>query len=165
MIARAASLASTILPTAARRAPSTAVRPQLTSLVDMMTILLVFLLKSFSMEGELMTTADGLHLPTSSSADRAYPEVSVEVTRAGLQLDGRHLMDLETLVALDTDTVPELLDELTQLAAVPAEAPDERSVTIQCDRDHGFRVLKRVMATCSLAGFTDFSLLVLREDG
>jgi hypothetical protein len=38
-------------------------RPQLTSLIDVMTILLVFLIKSFSVDGNLITPSDDLILP------------------------------------------------------------------------------------------------------
>ena len=40
---------------------------QITSMMDMFTIILVFLLKSFSAEGSLLTNADNLVLPNSQS--------------------------------------------------------------------------------------------------
>ena len=61
-------------------------RPQLTSLVDLMVILLVFLLKSFSVEGQLVTPATDLQLPTSQVREVARPALSVEVTTAGIRL-------------------------------------------------------------------------------
>jgi biopolymer transport protein ExbD len=172
--------APSLLPAFAPRRTGVAspVKPQLTSLVDMMTILLVFLLKSFSMEGDLMSPASGLRLPTSSSRDRAVPEVSVEVTRAEIRVDGRPvvaLADLDLARAATEASVAEPIPELAAAlaartlrdAGAPGDAEGDHpthAVTIQCDRDGEFRLLERVMTTCSAAGFTDFSLLVMRED-
>ena len=39
----------------------------ITSMMDMFTIILVFLLKSFSAEGSILTNADNLVLPNSES--------------------------------------------------------------------------------------------------
>ncbi len=152
--------ATSVLPIAARRGPATPpVRPQLTSLVDMMTILLVFLLKSFSMEGNLMTPAAGLQLPTSTSRDQALPETSVEVTRSEIRVDGRSVVTIAASEADAGDDVPALAIALEGLAV-----GEDAAVTIQCDRDQEYHLLERVMATCSRAGFTDFSLLVTREE-
>jgi biopolymer transport protein ExbD len=39
-----------------------------------------------------------------------------------------------------------------------------REVLIQADKETEFNVIKRVMFTCSRAGFTDYSVLVLGEE-
>lgn len=57
------------------------VRPQLTSLVDVMTILLVFLIKSFSSEGSLVTPAADLVLPVSTSEETPRVRSSIEITK------------------------------------------------------------------------------------
>ena len=49
---------------------------QLTSLIDIMTILLVFLLKSYSAEGEIFTPSKGLVLPQSTA--KKSPEIDPE---------------------------------------------------------------------------------------
>jgi biopolymer transport protein ExbD len=48
-----------------------AIKPQLTSLIDVMTILLIYLLKSFSSEGEIVTVSKDLMLPESSAKKKA----------------------------------------------------------------------------------------------
>ncbi len=137
-------------------------RPPLTSLVDMMVILLVFLLKSFSVEGQLVTPASDLRLPTSTTREAAEPALSVEVTTSGINVDG---VPVATTPAMASDAgliIPGLLDTLTALAPRGAAAAPLRA-NVQCDRRVDFAVLKRVLATCSEAGYDDLALLVIQE--
>ena len=54
-------------------------RLPLTSMVDMMTILIVFLLQSFSDDGSLLTPAAGVELPVASEGARPWNTISIEV--------------------------------------------------------------------------------------
>jgi len=138
-------------------------KPQLTSLVDMLTILLVFLLKSFSVEGNLVTAADDLQLPESTSPERPVPMVNVEITTTGVNIDGRPVVPLQRVAAADSLLIVELRDALRGIAEATGIADRENEITIQCDRRLDFAVIKKVMYTCAQASFSDFSLLVLRE--
>ena len=138
-------------------------RPQLTSLVDMMVILLVFLLKSFSVEGQLVTPSADLHLPESSSERLVEPALSLEITTGGLLLDGLWVADLPAANA-DSLIVAPLHAALRNLAPTGADSTASRALSIQCDRGVDFAVLKRVLFTCDQAAYDDLSLLVLRED-
>jgi len=140
-----------------RPRPGGLARPQLTSLVDMMVILLVFLLKSFSVEGQLVTPAPDLQLPESSAETPAQAMASLEITTGGLLLDGRPVAALPGAAHGDSLLVTPLAGELAALAGRP--------LAIKCDRRVDFAVLKRVLFTCDQAGCRDLSLLVLREEG
>lgn len=134
-----------------------AVRPPLTSLVDMMVILLVFLLKSFSVDGQLVTPAADLQLPPSSCEVVAEPALGVEVTLAGINLEGEPVASLPA--GEDSLLIPELEAALRNARG----ASVARRANVQCDRRVDFAVLKRVLATCSAAGYDDLSLLVQQE--
>ncbi len=140
-------------------------RPQLTSMIDMMTILLVFLLKSFSVEGDLISTSPDLVLPESSSLVQPEPTLSVEISTQGLSLEGEALVSLAALMDEDAMIVAPLLDRLLRLAADTGREGMENRVTLQCDQGIDFALVKRVMATCAQASYSDFSLLVMREEG
>lgn len=143
---------------APRRLPAgEAVRPPLTSLVDMMVILLVFLLKSFSVDGQLVTPAADLQLPSSSCEVVAEPALGVEVTMAGINLEG------VPVASLSDDASSLLIPELEAALRDARGASTARQANVQCDRRVDFAVLKRVLATCSAAGYDDLSLLVQRE--
>lgn len=150
-----------ILPGPVRRPDGDTTRPPLTSLVDMMVILLVFLLKSFSVEGQLVTPAADLQLPPSSVRESADTALSVEVTTSGINLDGVRVAPLPATDA-DSFIIGGLHTALAELAPTGADS-NGRSANVQCDRRVDFAVLKQVLATCSAAGYDDLALLVIQE--
>lgn len=137
-----------------------AVKPPLTSLVDVMTILLVFLLHTFSVDGQLVTPSTDLELPLSTSRQRATPALSVELTSGGILVDGRHLGGTAAGAGADSLLVGPLYEELQRITAATGTGGQPQPISIMCDRRLGFHVLKRVVHTCSIAGYGDFSLLV-----
>lgn len=138
-------------------------KPQMTSLVDMLTILLVFLLKSFSVEGNLVAAAEDLQLPESSSEVRPVPTVNVEITTTSVNIDGNLVVPLGEVLASDSLCIAELETGLNDIARATGRTDGPNEVTIHCDKRLGFEVIKKVMFTCAQAGFSDFSLLVLKE--
>lgn len=132
-----------------------AARPQLTSLVDMMVILVVFLLKSFSVEGQLMTPADGLELPVTAKAAPVSAGRVIEIGPEMIRVDGSDILATATATA-DTTALA------AALARVAAE--DAGVVVVQCDRRLDFAVLGHVLRACGRAGLDDLSLLALEEE-
>jgi biopolymer transport protein ExbD len=141
-----------------------AFRPQLTSLVDVMTILLVFLIKSFSVEGTLVTPSPDLQLPVSTSKKPPRPTCALEITRDAVMAEGNVLAKIDAFAASDTLVIPLLFDWMQVQQQKCRDTSKFREVLIQADRATEFNVIKRVMFTCSKAGFTDYSVLVLGED-
>ena len=139
-------------------------RPQLTSLVDVMTILLVFLIKSFSVEGNLVTPSKDMHLPVSTSEKPPRPRCTVEITRTAVLADGQVLATLKSIARSDSLLVPTLFSWMKLQRAKCTDSLKPPEVMIQCDREVEFAYVKKVMYTCSKAGFIDFSVLVLQEE-
>ena len=153
-----------ILPPGSHSSGDGTFRPQLTSLVDVMTILLVFLIKSFSVEGDIITPSDDLVLPVSSSEKPPRPRCSIEITRHALLADGQILESLDEMAASDSLLVPQLFSWMKLQRAKCDDVQKVPEVMIQCDKDIEFAIVKKVMFTCSKAGFVDFSVLVLQEE-
>jgi biopolymer transport protein ExbD len=139
-------------------------RPQLTSLIDVMTILLVFLIKSFSVEGTLITPSQDLELPISTSEKPAKPTCSIEITKTALLSDGERITDIDQFRNSDSLLVPILYEWMLMQKKKCDDANKATEVLIQADRNIEFNIVKRVMFTCSKAGFSDFSVLVLQEE-
>lgn len=139
-------------------------RPQLTSLIDVMTILLVFLIKSFSVEGNLITPSPDLQLPVSTSKTPPKPTCTIEITRSALLAEGTIIASLAPIAAQDSLRIPPLYEWMLLQKAKCTDTAAVHEVLIQSDRDIEFSILKKVMYTCSKAGFADFSVLVLEEE-
>ncbi len=138
--------------------------PQLTSLVDVMTILLVFLIKSFSVEGDILTPAEDLILPVSTSEKPPRPRCSVVVTRKAILADGQTLIEVAEIASSDSLLISPLYSWMRLQRSKCEDTVSPPKVMIQCDREVEFGIVKRVMYSCSKAGFTDYSVLVLQEE-
>lgn len=134
------------------------IKPQMTSLIDILTLLLVFLIQSFNAEGTLVTPSSDLTLPLSSSKQQPSPSLMVEITRDAVVADGRKLAANASFAASPDLLVGGVYEWLTR-----RKTGESKQIIIQCDRDLEFNIVKRVMYTCSKAGFTDFSVLVIEE--
>lgn len=156
-----------------RRRPAVPTPLRLTSMMDILTVLLLFLLKSFVAEGEVITPAPGVSLPESTS--KTSPESSVVVAILGdrILLDGRQIAQVGAQVpagAAGGDLLIPALAEQLDLSRRQGEAIAERrgdaasyvpKLAIQGDRDIPFAVLQRVMYTCNHSGYGDIALVVL----
>lgn len=138
-------------------------RPQLTSLVDVMTILLVFLIKSFSVEGNLITPAADLQLPTSISKEPLKPRFTFSVTENNISFEGEIIAPTASFAKSKTMEIEPLYDWIMNKKAALEDETALKEVMIQADRELEFNVIKRVMFTCSKAGFTEYSVMVDSE--
>lgn len=152
-----------ILPKRNKAKTETIAKPQLTSLLDVMTILLVFLIENFSTSGNLMSVSKDLDLAKSSSKSQPTKALTLEVGLHHIAVDGvRMEYSLNSL----QDGNPVIPSLLARLEAVQKEIPagiNPTSVMIQCDKGVDFAILKRVLATCSRAKVEKFTLLVKGE--
>ena len=147
------------------------VRIQITSLVDMMTMILVFLLKSFSAEGEIVTPSKGLLLPESSAKKRPELALRISLTQQYVLVEGKAMLDIDEMMTRQELVIPELqqlLEERRKMTEKIAENSTtvtfKGDVLIEADRTTKFKVLQRIMYTCGQVGFSNFALLVLQKE-
>jgi biopolymer transport protein ExbD len=142
----------------------TTFRPQLTSLIDVMTFLLVFLIKSFSVQGDVITPSDNLQLPLSSTSKPPKPAASIEITKTNIMAEGKTLSALTASDRTDPLLIPGVFQWMSLLRARFSQASTTREVIIQADREIEYAHLKRVMYSCSKAGFSDFTILAIQKE-
>jgi biopolymer transport protein ExbD len=123
----------------------------LAPLVDMMTLLLVFLLRSYSTEAA-PRPPDGGHfeLAGTVSEDPRKAAVEILVSREAIYVEGRRVIAVAYLP--DTLLVHEIYDPLLA-------AHGKRRVEVHADKDIPWGVLKRVLHTARAAGFEELSLV------
>jgi biopolymer transport protein ExbD len=147
------------------------VKMQITSLVDMMTVLVVFLLKSFSAEGDIITPSNGLTLPSSTAKKKAEVAFRLSITQYHLLVEGQPILTIEDMMKGEDIIVPELAQILgdrrkatERIAQNSTNITFKGDVVIEADKKIQFRMLQRIMYTCGQAGFSNFSLLVLKKE-
>jgi len=142
---------------------------RLTSMMDILTVLLLFLLKSFVVEGEVITPIPGVELPESSSESSPQASVVIAIFDDTVMMDGMVVasvsetvasgeMFIETLAAR-LDLARERTMEIARLRGDDEEFGGK--VAIQGDREIDFAILQRVMYTCSVSGYEDIALAVI----
>lgn len=137
-------------------------RPQLTSLVDVMAIILVFLIKTFSTEGNIITPSSDLELPVSTSTKKPTPRWSIEIARNSVMSEGTFIASTSAYAKKDSLLIPELLKWLENKRKLRSDTTSQ--ALIQCDKEVPYAIVKKVMYTCSKAKFIDFSVLVIQEE-
>lgn len=150
---------------------------QVTSMMDMFTIILLFLLKSFSAEGSILTNADNLVLPNSDSHKKpAEINLQLAITADMVLIDNVPFMPTGDIRRMSDDNadpvIEKIKDKLVSCLAfekdmVRSGALNEstRKVVIQADKNIGFDVLFKVMNTCSKAGYTTMNFAVMEREG
>ncbi len=143
----------------------------LTSMMDMFTIIVVFLIKTYSTEGQLIHPSQTLTLP-SSTIDVA-PEVALDVvvSQEWIMVNERPIVKLSTLKE-DGELVIPALREVLLKYATEAKRIEEKygikftgKVTIQGDKKLPFRTLLKVMATCGRSEYPNMRLVVYQKAG
>jgi len=141
----------------------------LVSMMDIFTILVFFLLVS-SAETEVLPNPKDIQLPESAALEKARESVVVMVTDTQILVQGRPVATVASALARDELIIPELkeaLNQQTDRVLIQQARADiaTREVTILGDRDLPYRLLKRVMASCTAAEFGQISLAVVQKDG
>lgn len=145
---------------------------QITSMVDVFTILLVFLLKSYATDGHVMQLASSIRLPASTALEEVQPAAAVAFNGRALFLDGELLVaDITPYLAAEDPLIEPLHRALTALAARAKEIAAVNpaviftgEIVLQGDREIPFRLLKKVIYTAGQAEYVNQTLAVLREE-
>ncbi len=145
-------------------------RLNLTSMIDMFTILVVFLLKSYSAEGQLVTVSDVLTLPKASAEQKVEMKLEIVVNQDAVVVDGDPIVQVNDQLLSTGGSIPSLVARLDdhmeytrQMKGTITE--DEQKINIQGDVAIPVILVQRVMASCSEAGFSLQNLEVIKEEG
>jgi biopolymer transport protein ExbD len=142
----------------------------LTSLIDIFTVLLFFLL-IHAASVEVLPEPNKLKLPESSVQVKAKKSPVVMVSSEDITLEGKRIAATKEALANGRDDLPALKDALTQLRlATPApetpadgSKPEPPKVTIMGDKAIPYKLLRKVMVSCSEAGYQAIALAVMRR--
>jgi biopolymer transport protein ExbD len=140
----------------------------LTSLIDVMTILVIFLLMNFSANGEVLYMSKDIKLPDAYHGAMLERAPVISVSADAVTFDGRMLLTTTDLEKGDVLNVPELEDALRdekrryeQIHANDPDHPFRGLVNVQADRRIPFKVIKRVMFACNQSGFGNINFAAL----
>jgi biopolymer transport protein TolR len=139
----------------------------LVSLMDIFTILVFFLLVNSS-DVQTLPNAKDIQLPQSIAEDKAKETVVILIGEQDILVQGTPIVKVDDVMRRKGNDIPELRQALMAQSdrVLRREAQDEiagREVTIMGDKDIPYRLLKKVMATCTESDYGQISLAVLQK--
>ncbi len=145
------------------RRMKTQTKLNLVSLMDIFTILVFFLLVNSS-DVEILQTDKTITLPESVASQKPDNTLVIKVNADDIVVGSVSVARVRDILAVDNDTIAELVKELTYRASrKPLTALEEekgRAVTIMGDKNVPYELLKRIMTTCAANEYRNISLAV-----
>ena len=175
------------------RKPFTPPRLMITSLMDMFTIILIFLLFSFSDNPETIALDANMDLPRSKAKLTHEECIRLVFTRDSLKLEDEVIATVQDgqIVGLDPNNLkeselykklrkiyedPSLVNASSPEGAVVIEtaaadggsgeespAQKKKPLLFLCDKQHTFKSINNVIKTAGMAGFPNFQFAVLKK--
>ena len=158
----------------------------LTAMVDMFTVLVVFLLQNYNTTGEVIYIPKDVTLPKAERIKELKPSVVVTISNKEILLDKTSIITFDQLKAQKDWMIQPLLTQVqdalkkakekqdaelqNKLRGVvdasqgnPNETPTWNKVTVQADKGIDFLTVKKVMYTVTEAGAGEINFAVTRE--
>lgn len=140
----------------------------LVSMIDMFTILVIFLLMNFSATGEIFYMQKNIKLPDAKHAHPIDSAPLITVTETEVTLEAERTGDSPMRLTDVGSTLPELAGALRQLKVLSvASRPDEPfsgKINIQADESIPLQMIKKVMQTCIAEGWTGINFAVRMKE-
>lgn len=139
----------------------------ITSMTDMFTILLVFLLQTFASADVQIDAVENLRLPSSTTDKNPVTGIKISLTQEKLLLDTTLLAQIknnefqsDSIDQNDSNFIKPLFNALQK---INSGGKNEKIGKIQflADHDVPYSVLRKVMYTASMAGFPNLKLITV----
>jgi len=149
----------------------------ITPMMDMMTIILVFLLKSFTSSAMLVNQDQNMTLPSSTTRLNAKQAVAVTVTKRVVLVDGEPVAPvnngkIDPALKRDGDNgyfISPLVEILSRVARKEKKIAEmtggkfDGELTIVADRYTPYRLLTEILYSCGQAEYANYRLLILKS--
>lgn len=150
----------------------------ITSLLDILVIMLVFLLKSYNSSGVVLNVPKDITLPDSESVQLNTSGVIVQVSKTKIYVDDKEVLDLTkprnnsaTYDHGNRRIIPlfnELVKKKRLFKQVQKSAHQAKKfsgiVNLIIDKKLSYRKVKQIMYTCAEAGYKQYKFVVLGQD-
>lgn len=156
--------------------PETIRELNITPMMDMMTIILVFLLKNFSGSTSLLTLDENLQVPPSKTRLQAKEAVPIMITKKVIMVEGEPVAPINN-GKVDPSLKPtgengyliqsivSVLSKISNRERRVAELSGgkfENELMVVADKTTPYRLLTEVLYSCGQAGYSNYRLIVLR---
>ena len=144
---------------------------QITSLADVFTILLVFMLKGYASGALNVTPTAGTRLPSAVVEEKSIEAMKVEISSSAVQIESKPILKLNEyrvagdLNALDTafDNEKKRQEQVQKLRGLASESFSP--MILIADERTPYETIQAVVGSASAHGFSDLKLAVIQSEG
>lgn len=159
----------------------------LTAMVDMFTVLVIFLLQAYSSNPVVLVNPEDVSLPKAEQTKELKPAAVITVSKDNVYIEKIQVATMEEVRASQDWILPRMRDELVRIlqakkveydsqlrnrvqniiGSQDATAPgvlDWKKVTIQADKDVNYLAVKKVMYTLTASGAGEINFAVMKKD-
>jgi biopolymer transport protein ExbD len=148
----------------------------ITSLIDFFSIVVIYLMKSYSAEGSILTNADNLVLPNSMSTMKPKEvHVQIAATSDMVLVDNNPVVPTEDVRKIPQDNPNPVITQLQEKLKAAKKQEEEQlmigklnvaegNATIQIDKNVDFDVLYKIMHTCASVGYMKMNFAVMERE-
>jgi biopolymer transport protein ExbD len=141
----------------------------LTSLMDVFTILVFFLLVN-SGTPEVLETPKQMVLPESVVESKPRETVVIFIGTEDVVVQGEPVASIEAIADMGEGEIGPIIDRLAVLedriiGSSTQHVAGSQEITILADRSIPFDVIRKVMSTCTSQGYSRISLAVIQKAG
>lgn len=140
----------------------------ITSMTDMFTILLVFLLQTYSTNDVQIEPVSGVRLPASNTDRNPVEGIKISLSPTELKFDQNKIANVQNEVfeasAIDSNDpkfIKPLFDELQKYNKENEKSPKIGKVLFMADQDLPYGLISKVMYTASMAGFPNLKMVTV----
>lgn len=136
-------------------------------MIDILSVMVSFLLV-YSTEVEVVQNSKGIEIPQSISEQRPRQTVVVMLTKEDVFVQGERVASVAEVAGSAEGVVAPLSAALKRPTLIGQEMTEraiaEREVTVMADKSLPYKVLKKVMTTCTDADFGRISFALMQKD-
>lgn len=159
----------------------------LTAMVDMFTVLVIFLLQAYSSNPVVLVNPENVSLPKAEQTKELKPAAVITVSKDNVFIEKVQVASMEEVRASMDWILPRMRDELVKLLQIKKAEYDSQlrnrvqniigsqaevsprdlswnKVTIQADKDLNYLAVKKVMYTISASGAGEINFAVMKKD-
>lgn len=138
----------------------------ITSMTDMFTILLVFLLQTYNASEVNLEPVSGVRLPSSTTEKNPINGVKLSISPTELKFEqtvvakvANNQIEQAAIDPSDSNFIKPLFDELQKFNTTHETLAKTGKVLLQADQELPFSTIRKIMYTASMAGFPNLKIV------
>lgn len=135
----------------------------LVALMDIFTVLVLFILMSSSNSYQLPSTQD-LKLPNSRSDNPPQETLVIAVTQQDILFEGQRVASIADVLEDKENALDKLRDELNYFKSKSQDPAEAKRITLMSDADAPYAVLKKILSVCQSQQYTQVALAAMQEE-